>query len=532
MNKTEDKSLNDNIKKNETFYIICHNCKKINLINNVITCTGINCGENYCLTCLKNIYYKNKEIKEIIEESKENGWICFKCQNKCLCDKCNPKKEKFIDNVVIEIPSQDNLLSNSKKINKPKEIIFDIKKITKNRILKIIPNPTNEDALLVQSLYNNQIPKLDVQEMKFPYIPSQNKINSRLRSKLIKVAKLCEHYYRHKCKVEIFNKECLICHENEFHTNELLRFKNSDDFLNYLRYCILCMNETLNYKKQLFTNNKKEIIKYVNEYEDNIVEWEFHNPKTLCKLCIFKILNSKNCLSTLKKVLKDKFNGKIENKDDILYFKTKEKKCLRNLKQLKNNENNIIYNNKSDTNIINNNEINFINNYNNIQNPNLNLDYNNKTFLTFIFKDKIIIIKKLYENLQKALLDFKINTSIINSWDFVNHFPNNLTNYNNINNSFEFLQNKYENIKNIEQKLNENLLSYSNDINEFITYVYANRIIKNIPESIINKILILKLENSKIFERVSELIKTFNFSVEMYFKILEIKINNKTNEEF
>ena len=524
MNKIEENSLNDKIKNNESFYLICHNCKKINLIDNAIICTGINCGENYCFTCLKNIYYKKEDIKEIIEESKENGWICFKCQNKCLCNKCKFKKEKIIDNVIIEIPSQNNLLSNFNKKKEPKELIFNIKKTTKDKILKIIPNPTNEDALLVQSLYNNLIPKLDVQDLKFPYIPSQNKINSRLRSKLIKVAKLCEHYYRHKCKTEIFQKECLICHENEFHTNELLRFKNSDDFLNYLRYCILCMNETLNYKKQIFTNNKKEIIKYVSEYEDNIVDWEFHNPKTLCKLCIFKILNSKNCLSNLKIILKDKLNGKIENKEDILYFKTKEKKSI---KKLKSNQNNNIFNNKSDTNIINNNEINFINNYNNFQNPNLNLDYNNKFFLTFIKKDKIIIIKQLYENLKNLLFDFKFNTSLINSIDFVNHFPNNLTNYNNINNSFELLQNKYKNIKNIEQILNEKLLSYSNDINEFITYVYANRIIKNIPESIINEILILKLENSKIFESVSELIKNFNYSVDMYFKILEIKINNK-----
>ena len=284
------------------------------------------------------------------------------------------------------------------------------------------------------------------------------------------------------------------------------------------------MNETLNYKKQIFTNNKKEIIKYVSEYEDNIVDWEFHNPKTLCKLCIFKILNSKNCLSNLKIILKDKLNGKIENKEDILYFKTKEKKSI---KKLKSNQNNNIFNNKSDTNIINNNEINFINNYNNFQNPNLNLDYNNKFFLTFIKKDKIIIIKQLYENLKNLLFDFKFNTSLFHSIDFVNRFPNNLTNYNNINNSFELLQNKYKNIKNIEQILNEKLLSYSNDINEFITYVYANRIIKNIPESIINEILILKLENSKIFESVSELIKNFNYSVDMYFKILEIKINNK-----
>ena len=525
MNKIEDISLNDNIKNNQSFYIICHNCKKINLIDNVITCTGMNCGENYCFTCLKNIYYKNEDIKEIIEESKENGWICFKCQNKCLCNKCKFKKEKFIDNVVIEIPSQNNLLSNFKKKKEPKELIFNIKKTPKE---KIIPNPTNEDALLVQSLYNNQIPKLDIQEMKFPYIPSQNKINSRLRSKLIKVAKLCEHYYRHKCKSVIFHKECLICHENEFHTNELLRFKNSDDFLNYLRYCVLCMNETLNYKKQLFTNNKKEIIKYVSEYENNIVDWEFHNPKTLCKLCIFKILNAKNCLSNLKIILKDKFNGKIDNKEDILYFKTKEKKCIKKIKQTKNNQNNIIFNNQSETNIINNNKINYINNYNNIQNPNLNLYYNNdNNFLTFINKDKIIIIKQLYENLKNFVFDFKLNISLINGVDFVNHFPNNLTNYSNINNSFELLQNKYENIKNIEKKLNEKLLSYSNDINEFITYVYANRIIKNIPEYIINQILILKLENSKIFEKVSDLIQIFNYSVEMYFKILEIKINNK-----
>ena len=84
----------------------------------------MNCGENYCFTCLKNIYYKNEDIKEIIEESKENGWICFKCQNKCLCNKCKFKKEKFIDNVVIEIPSQNNLLSNFKKKKEPKELIY------------------------------------------------------------------------------------------------------------------------------------------------------------------------------------------------------------------------------------------------------------------------------------------------------------------------------------------------------------------------------------------------------------------------
>ena len=181
-----NKTLFNNSDNNNNFFIICHHCKKLINQNEIIICTGINCGENYCFTCLKNIYYKKEDIKEIIEESKENGWICFKCQNKCLCNKCN-----------------------------------------------ITSIPFNNDAILIQSLTKGYKPKIDISKIKFPNISNTTNSNQKLKNKLVKVAKLCEHYYRHKCKSEIFQKECLICHENEFHTNELLRFKNSDDFLNY-----------------------------------------------------------------------------------------------------------------------------------------------------------------------------------------------------------------------------------------------------------------------------------------------------------
>ena len=479
MNKTINNSDNNN------FFIICHHCKKLINQNEIIICTGINCGENYCLTCLKNIYYKNKEIKEIIEESKENGWICFKCQNKCLCDKCNPKKEKFIDNVVIEIPSQDN------KNNNEKDNISSI--------------PFNNDAILIQTLTKGYKPNIDISKIKFPNISNTTNLTHKLKNKLIKVAKLCEHYYRHKCKTEIFHKECLICHENEFHTNELLRFKNSDDFLNYLRYCILLIENTICYDTNIYKKNKKIIMEYYKEYEENIMDWEFHIPKTICKLCLLLLFNKCNLLLICKTILIDDFTKEIEYKNDMVYSKIKEKKSIKQ-KQNKNKKNN----DKKFNIVLRKNII------------NINRDSNiKKNTNNYIFQyDYYLEIKQIYENLIKFINDFYNKVYFFINNKYIILFNLNKINRNEYELTIKNLINKYKNILEIQEKLKLILNEHKNNIDKLIISIY-NSGVNYIPDNLINKCVTLKTENLLIFNNYMELINTFNIYAEYFIKSIE-----------
>ena len=477
-----NKTLFNNSDNNNNFFIICHHCKKLINQNEIIICTGINCGENYCFTCLKNIYYKKEDIKEIIEESKENGWICFKCQNKCLCNKCKFKKEKIIDNVIIEIPSQNNEENNN-----------------------ITSNTFNNDAILIQTLTKGYKPKIDISKIKFPNISNTTNSNQKLKNKLVKVAKLCEHYYRHKCKSEIFQKECLICHENEFHTNELLRFKNSDDFLNYLRYCILLIENTICYDKTIYKNNKKFIMEYYKDYEENIMDWEFHIPKTICKFCLLNMFNKDNILLQCKTILIDDFTKEIENKNDLVYSKIKEKKSVKHI-QNKNNNNNDKYNIILRKNIIN------INKDCNIQ--------KNKT-KEYIFQyDNYLEIKQVYENLIKLIKDF---------YNIVNFFINNkyiiLLYLNKINRvEYQFtiknLIMKYKNIIEIKEKLYLILNEHKNKIDKLIISIY-NSGVNYIPDNLINECVTLKTENDLIFKNLKEIINVFNIYAEYFLKRIE-----------
>jgi len=476
MNKTNNNSDNNN------FFTICHHCRKLINQKEIIICTGINCGENYCLSCLKNIYYKNEEIKEIIEESKENGWICFKCQNKCLCDKCNPKKEKFIDNVIIEIPSQND------KNNNEKDNITSI--------------PFNNDAILIQTLTKGYKPHIDISKIKFPNISNTTNLTHKLKNKLIKVAKLCEHYYRHKCKTEIFHKECLICHENEFHTNELLRFKNSDDFLNYLRYCILLIENTICYDENIYKNNKNMIMEYYKDYEENIMDWEFHIPKTICKFCLLIMFNKCNILLRCKTILIDDFTKDIEYKNDMVYSKIKEKKSVKQ-KQNKKNNNNDKFNIVLRKNIIN------INN---------NIKKNSKNY---IFQyDYYIEIKQIYENLIKFINDFynKVYFFINNKYIILLYL--NKINRNEYVLTIKNLINKYKNILEIQEKLKLILNEHKNKIDKLIISLY-NSSVNYIPENLINKCVSLKTENLLIFNKYMEIINLFNIYAEYFIKSIE-----------
>ena len=501
----EDETKINFEKKNENFYLLCHHCQKFKQTNECLLCNIETCQENFCFDCLKKIYYKKNDISDIIEEAKENGWKCFKCNNKCLCEKCNSKNK---------IP-----------IKKPQKI--------------------NEDALLIESLYKGKVPKVDAQEMKFPYIPSQNKINIRLKTKLIKVAKLCEHYYKHKCKSEIFHKECLICHENEFHTNEIVRFKNSDLFLDYLRYCVLCMNDTFNYNSRIYNKNKKEILEYQEEYTQNIMEWEFHIPKIICKSCLLITMNQNNFLPKIKNI----FNLAEQNPNQgkTLYSKIKKKKSMSKITKSIEKSFECFNNDDSNNNYYNNNNINNIFNF---DSPNFNIINNknyffdelnfNSNFFSMDFYQNILLFNK-GNNLMINSLYSNVNNLITELNQMINKYQNDYYNYNIIphENSKEYNKKfyniillKYNEILNEYKNLNDYLLKHSNKISDFVTYIYKNRFIFNISDSIINKILIIKSENSKIFMQMQTAFNDFIYIFNLYMKKLALisQINDDKNQ--
>ena len=135
---------------------------------------------------------------------------------------------------------------------------------------------------------------------------SQNKAEKRLRDKLYKIAGLCEFYYKKKCKARYLKKECIICRNSDFHINELLRFKNVEDFLNYLRYLFKYMKSVIDYKKRTSEENREDIFEYYKKYtSEKHSDWNFRLPKIICKFCLIKAVNYPNCLLFFKSVFID-----------------------------------------------------------------------------------------------------------------------------------------------------------------------------------------------------------------------------------
>ena len=65
----------------ESNFIQCHFGKELKNNNQRSTCTIENCKESFCSLCIENIFKEN--FIEVIKELKENGWICYKCNDLC-----------------------------------------------------------------------------------------------------------------------------------------------------------------------------------------------------------------------------------------------------------------------------------------------------------------------------------------------------------------------------------------------------------------------------------------------------------------
>ena len=359
------------IKDTKDSFFQCHFCKNLKNINEIINCTDDSCQEGFCKECIEKNFSLFGTFKELKEEFDENGWICFKCRKKCNCHSCFPFYKKEENSNENDCKNYQNCLLNEKIItfknnynsedknedfqnnlfNEKNNKIFDFlndknfndknkkekekENLGKNKE-KIIYYQPNCNYLILPNGYKLLYNPYD---LKFDNLTSNNGVSIRLKKKLLKIANLCERYYHHKCKNIYLKKNCEICFKNEHCLNELLRFKNSKDFLNYLRYLYLCKNEVVDYSHEIFSINKKELLDYHRDYEKEINNWSFKIPKILCKSCILKIINKKNSLEIFKKILIDKNN---KNNNAIVtnnIFKKQENLNLNEIKNSIKNEN-------------------------------------------------------------------------------------------------------------------------------------------------------------------------------------------------
>ena len=488
------------------FYFLCHYCNLLKKKEDIITCTIDKCEQNYCSNCI-NSYFKNS-FNQIKEESEENGWICYKCLKICNCEKCNSIKGNYINNQINEvndiidvnkkiIKKKNKKKENKKKANQQqnKEKIFytfkvkkqkkplflsqkySLKEIRKSRRQYIlIPKSSEEkitkesgnDEFLINSIYNGYKPMIDISETKFPYMPSQKPIISKFESQLIKIARTCEHFYRHKCKNDYFRKTCLICKKNEHHTNELIRFKNSKDFMNYLRYLFICMENVLNYKIDIFNKNKDEFMDYFTYFEKGLIKWGFKNPKVICKLCIFEILNKSNSLNFFQNNIQDSRIEQLIDSDDSI------------------NEEEII---KDKSNII-------------------------------IKEDLIEDMNKLFQLFFQNFSELISNIIFLNKLHYIKMDSLNQTD---ILNYKEQIEVKYNQIEYNYKQLSQFFLNYLQLINQFITKIYSSKSSKISSCQNLNSLLNFKIE-------ANYLNQNFLIAFEKFKRIYQKFIKNIDNE--
>ena len=241
---------------------------------------------------------------------------------------------------------------------------------------ELLRKKLSSDAELIMWLSSDN-KKVDIHNLKFPFTHIDSKIKDKDFNKLIKIAKQCELFYKHKCKNEYIIKSCINCSETYFHSNDLLRFINFEIFLYYMKYIFLISNDILAYSKKNFNINKRDLEEIFNNFKKADEQWKFSEPKIICKQCMFKLINKPHFFENIKeiffenkKLYEDKDIELIEEKffDDF----NKEKSIIQN----ETNKKNIIDSNRINCEQKLNNDSNIIINYNN---PNKNV-YNTVIF--------------------------------------------------------------------------------------------------------------------------------------------------------
>ena len=192
---------------------------------------------------------------------------------------------------------------------------------------KYLGKKLSPDAELIMWLSSENKKKIDNKNLKFPFVHLNNKIKGKDYDKLIKIAKQCELYYRHKCKNEYINKYCLNCSQTNFHQNDLIRFISIENFLYYMKYIFFVSNNIVAYSKTNFNNNKKDFENIINDFKEIKEKWKFKGAKILCKQCMFKLINKPNFFINIKEILSrdrnqtdDNLQMELSEENDIYDF--------------------------------------------------------------------------------------------------------------------------------------------------------------------------------------------------------------------
>jgi len=168
--------------------------------------------------------------------------------------------------------------------------------------------------------------------------------------------------------------------------------------------------------------------------------------------------------------------------------------------------------------------------FNNINNKNFfidDLNFNSNFYSMDFYKNILLfnkgnnlIINSLFNNISTSIIELsqmiKKNQSDYYQYKIISH--ENIKEFNR--NFYNLILLKYNEIINKYKNLNDYLLEHSNKISQFITYLFRNKLFFNISNSIINRILIIKSENKKIFILIQTLFNDFIYKFNIYMKKL------------
>ena len=358
-------------------------------------------------------------------------------------------------------------------------------------VQKFLGKKLSSDAELINWLSPEDKKEVDSKQLKFPFVHLYYKLKEKDYDKLIKTAKQCELFFRHKCKNEYINKYCLNCSQKNFHPNDLIRFINFETFLYYMKYMFYISNNIVAYSKENFNKNKNDFENIINDSKELKEKFKFDGAKVLCKQCMFKLINKPNFFENIKKILsrnkpifEANFQIELNEESDIDGFNNEKSNNL-------SKDKNIIILNLGEKNkkqiIKNDSNSNIIINYNNTS---------NKIFNTVIFNNNSTTFP-IYENISNINIG-KINPNYIKS-----HFISCKNEISNVLNTFELYLLKQINdidclskIQLINNKLNVNFTYLVNSIKTNLNHI--NLLIKQNGILEYNTYVVFFIFNSKI----------------------------------
>ena len=334
------------------------------------------------------------------------------------------------------------------------------------------------------------------------------------KSKLNEYAKLIENFFVNKYGMKIIKEYCFICHASNYLSSNLLYFENVISLFYYLNYIFSKNNNDFNIPKDIFSYNKNQINKYNKLKFLSIVK--FSSPKIICKQCFQKILNEKNIIETITKLLQrnlDDLNSntisfieikKDEFEDDSLDAKNPKNEA--NIPDLK--WNNKAINNSNDFNLTNffnssssginvrnnildiyNNNYFANNNFKNIDNRQNNFTLNNNNINNNLFSLNNKAIDDIFHNNniivnsnEKEELNANEFSKIINNEKI--KFLQSFNNFNFDNYKAGFMQDS----KHIEKSINNNYINSNigNTISSNLIYNEINKVSEEIKDKNIN----------------------------------------------